>query len=141
VLQIGDTWGTIEESNGGPLVDSDNSPSLGEYLQQARKRAGLSQRHLAARTGMHHSYIARLENGEVRSRPKPGHLQRLADALSIDLADLLVFLGVRPTLPETRTYFRRAYGVNDDEASVIANLVEHYVEQLKKGERINEETD
>jgi len=89
---------------------------------------------------MHHSYIARLENGEVRRKPKPEHLQRLADALSIDLAELLAFLGIRPTLPETRTYFRRAYGVNDEEANVIANLVEHYIDKLRNGEPIDEET-
>ncbi len=121
-------------------MDSDSSPSLGEHLRHARERAGLSQRQLALDANMHHSYIARLENGEVRRKPKPEHLQRLADALSIDLAELLAFLGIRPTLPETRTYFRRAYGVNDEEANVIANLVEHYIDKLRNGEPIDEET-
>ena len=121
-------------------MNLDNSPSLGEYLRHARERAGLSQRQLAADANMHHPYIARLESGEVRSKPKPEHLQRLADALSIDLAELFAFLGVRPSLPETRTYFRRAYGVNDEEANVIASLVEHYIDKLRNGEPIDEKT-
>jgi hypothetical protein len=56
-------------------------------------------------------------------------LQRLADALKIDSGDLLAFLGVKPSVPEPRVYFRRAYGMSDSEAAeaeaIIANLRAH----------------
>ena len=103
--------------------------TLGAYIRVVREQAGLSQRQLASLAGFHHSMLARLESGEVAEQPKPENLQRLADALGIDSADLLAFLGVKPSVPEPRVYFRRAYGMSDSEAAeaeaIIANLRAH----------------
>ena len=41
--------------------------TLGEYLRAAREQAGLSQRQLASRVGIHNSYLARLENGATQT--------------------------------------------------------------------------
>jgi transcriptional regulator with XRE-family HTH domain len=108
--------------------------SLGEYLRQQRERAGLSQRRLAGMTAIHHSYLARLENGELLN-PQAEYLQRIANVLGVDVADFFAFLGVRPEVPEMRAYFRRKLGVNADEADVLAQLIEDYQAKQKKGEK------
>ena len=54
--------------------------SLGEYLQTTREQAGLSQRQAATKGGIHHLFLARLENGDVKS-PDPGLLQRYCEAI------------------------------------------------------------
>jgi transcriptional regulator with XRE-family HTH domain len=99
---------------------------LGGFIAERRMAAGLSQRQLAARTGgLHHSLLARIESGEVE-RPSVEHLQRIADALELDVSDLLAYLGAKPHLPEPRAYFRRKLGMNAHEADVLAQLVEDF---------------
>lgn len=61
---------------------------MGRSLLAHRERAGLSQRQLAERIGMSHSYISRLE-GDQHS-PSVDTLCRLAEALGVDAKDLLV---------------------------------------------------
>lgn len=114
------------------------SPSLGEYLQATREQAGLSQRQAATKADIHHSFLARLESGEVKS-PDPGLLQRLCEAINGDTEIALSYLGVKPTLLEPRVYFRRAYGVDADDAEILAQLVEEYQTKKRKG-GTNEET-
>jgi transcriptional regulator with XRE-family HTH domain len=113
--------------------------NLGDYIRQQREVLGISQRQLATRAKIHHSKIARLENGYTGGRPNPEHLQRIANALGVDVTKLLRYLGVtpRPELPSVRTYFRRKLGVNADQADVLAGLVadyqRNYQEPQKKG--------
>lgn len=118
----------MTQSRNTPAAESEPT-TLGAYIRAIRERAGLSQRQLASLAGFHHSMLARLESGEVAEQPKPENLQRLADALGIDSGDLLAFLGVKPSVPEPRVYFRRAYGMSDSEAAeaeaIIANLRVH----------------
>jgi transcriptional regulator with XRE-family HTH domain len=38
---------------------------IGDSIREARRRAGLSQRALAERCGIHQSVISRLENGQM----------------------------------------------------------------------------
>jgi transcriptional regulator with XRE-family HTH domain len=106
--------------------------TLGAYIRAARERAELSQRELASLAGFHHSMLARLESDKV-AEPKPDNLQRLADALKIDSAGLLAFVGVKLSVPEPKVFFRRAYGMNEDEAAeaerVIAELRTHMREK------------
>src|ERR1044071_3433554 len=82
--------------------------TLGEYLKSARERAGLSQRQLANRVGIHYSYLSRLESGENGS-PSAEVLQ--------DIADLLAFIGVKPAegLPELAPYLRAKYHLDDEQ--------------------------
>src|SRR5690348_15494273 len=97
--------------------------TLGEYLRTVREQAGISQRQLASRAGIHNSYLARLESGENDS-PAAEVLQRIADVLEISSADLLAFIGVKPPegLPELAPYLRAKYQL--DEAAV-RELAEH----------------
>jgi transcriptional regulator with XRE-family HTH domain len=111
--------------------------TLGTFIAARRARLGLSQRQLAAQAGIHHSLIARLESGEIVAGRSPEHMQAIADALEIDVSELLRFVGIKPTLPEPRVYFRRKYGVNAEEADILAQLIEDYrtkkTHNVKKG--------
>lgn len=90
--------------------------TLAEYLRAARERAGISQRQLAGRVGIHHSYVAQLEGGQWTS-PSADVLQRIADALEISAVDLFAFIGIRPPqgLPELAPYLRAKYHLSDQE--------------------------
>jgi transcriptional regulator with XRE-family HTH domain len=100
-------------------------PTLGECIAANRRLAGLSQRQLAAQAGLHYSVLSRVERGEYMQLT-PDILQRIADVLEIDSAELLRYVGVEPSLPEPRVYFRRKLGVNAATADVLARLVEDY---------------
>jgi transcriptional regulator with XRE-family HTH domain len=97
--------------------------TLGEYLRAAREQAGISQRQLASRVGIHNSYLARLESGENDS-PAAELLQRIADILEISSTDLMAFIGVKPPqgLPDFAPYLRAKYHL--DEAA-IREMAEH----------------
>lgn len=105
--------------------------TLGEYVRQARERAGLTQRQLAADAGVNYTRIARIENGDTGNRPTPEHLQKIADALGehADIAEMLEYLGVKSPAP--RAYFRRAYGLNDDEAKEAEQRLAEIIENLR----------
>lgn len=115
---------------------SEDTGSLGAYLRTARTRAGLSLRQLASRASMNYGYLARIENGE-RAKPAPDVLQRLADALAIDSAELFAFFGIKPaaTLPPPRIYFRDKFGVNEAEADILAGLIENYQTQKRRQQK------
>jgi len=100
-----------------------NPSALGEFLRTERERVGISKRQLAEAIGVDHAYIIKLENGE-RKNPSGEVLQGIADALKIDVAELLAFVGVRPSYPEPTVYFRKVYGMTDQEAREAAKLLE-----------------
>ncbi len=97
--------------------------TLAEYLRTAREQAGISQRQLASRVGIHHSYLARLESGET-ANPAAELLQKIADVLEINSADLFAFIGVKPPegLPELAPYLRAKYHLNE---AAVHELAEH----------------
>jgi transcriptional regulator with XRE-family HTH domain len=101
----------------------DTPATLGEYLRAARERAGISQRQLASRVGIHHSYLARLESGE-NDGPAAEVLQTIADVLEISSADFMAFIGVKPPegLPEFAPYLRAKYRLDD---AAIREMAEH----------------
>jgi transcriptional regulator with XRE-family HTH domain len=101
----------------------DGLPTLAEYLRTAREQAGISQRQLAGRVGIHHSYLARLESGET-ANPAAELLQKIADTLEISSADLFAFIGVKPQqgLPDLAPYLRAKYKLDE---SAIRELAEH----------------
>jgi transcriptional regulator with XRE-family HTH domain len=107
--------------------------TLGTFIAAKRVRMGLSQRQLAAQAGIHHSLIARMERGEIVAGRSPEHMQAIADALEVDVSELLRLVGIKPSLPEPRVYFRRKYGVNAKEADILAGLIEDYQAKQTKG--------
>src|SRR4051794_19742215 len=105
---------------------NENDPSaLAGRLRAIREEAGLSIRQLAARMGVHHGQIARIESGERNA--SPAYLQRFAELFGLDAAELLEYVGIKQsnTLPPLRDYFMRKLGVSGDEAEVLKNLVEY----------------
>lgn len=61
--------------------------ALGDALRQERRRQRLTQATLAARTGLHESYISFLEAG--RRNPTFGTLLAITDALGVSLPALI----------------------------------------------------
>ena len=103
-------------------MTADQKPSLGKRIRAAREEAGLSIRELAGMIGVDSGHLSRVEADERRA--KADLLQRIADALEIEAEELLAYIGVKPSLPEPRLYFRRAYGMTDEEAQEAVRLIE-----------------
>ena len=78
----------------GSLTDA----ALGAAIRDRRSRLGLHQETLAARAGIHHTVVSRIERGE---RPcRVAELAALAGALNIGAASLLAAaLRQDPQLP------------------------------------------
>jgi transcriptional regulator with XRE-family HTH domain len=110
------------------------SVTLGSFIAARREELGVSQRQLATRAGVDSSVVSRLEN-DLFEQPTAPLLQRIADALTIDVGELLGFIGVHPALPEPRVYFRRKLGMNADDADVLARLVEGFDSRQGKAGR------
>src|SRR4051794_5326501 len=85
---------------------------LGSLIKRERERAGMTVRQLADAAGLVPSTVSRLETGFIAT-PRPEHLQRLAQALGIDVEELYVTVGyLTPgALPELRPYLRAKYGL------------------------------
>jgi transcriptional regulator with XRE-family HTH domain len=98
---------------------------LGRLLKSERERAGVTVRQLADAAGMVASTVSRLETGFIAS-PKPDHLQRLAQALGIDVEELYAAAGyLEPgSLPKLRPYLRTKYGLTDQQASQIEGYMQ-----------------
>jgi transcriptional regulator with XRE-family HTH domain len=60
---------------------------FGEELQKSRKTAGLTQEELAARAGLHVTYISQLERN--RKSPTLDSLFRICKALGIKASSLI----------------------------------------------------
>lgn len=108
--------------------------TLGEYVQQKREAAGLSQRQLAQEAGVSFSNISRLESG-FHTTPTPGLLKSIADVLDIDLAELLAYLGIevsgaRGTLND---YLRRDYDLPDEGVVEAQRAIERIARKYQPG--------
>lgn len=108
-------------------MGTQNQHTLGQRLRQAREDAGLSIRRLALLAGVDNASVIRIEH-ETRTNPSAETVLKLADALNIDSSEWLPLIGIKAgaVLPTPRTYFRRKFGVNADEADVLARLVDDY---------------
>ena len=67
---------------------------LGATIQHHRQQQGLSQRTLAAHTGLSHTYISQIEQG--KRNPTILSLRSIADALHISLSLLIAPLDPFP---------------------------------------------
>lgn len=117
-----------------PKRPTSDDASVGDLIRAHREAAGYSMRQLAAMAGIHHSYLARLERGD-KEKPTYEVLQRLADALEIDAGELLSFIGVRPTLPAPRVYYRRAFRLTDEEAEEADRRMQEFITELRQERR------
>jgi HTH-type transcriptional regulator, competence development regulator len=70
--------------------------AFGPALRDRRRSAGLSQRELAARTGLDFSYISKVENGRLPP-PAADTIVALSRVLAISPEDLLALTGKIPS--------------------------------------------
>ena len=63
---------------------------LGERLKKIRLEKGMSQGDIAKKLGVHRSYISGIERG-IRN-PTVKNVEKLADALGVDVSELFKFL-------------------------------------------------
>lgn len=68
-------------------MSMDVQRSIGQALRQYRTGAGVSQLELAARSGVHSTYISNIERGQ--RNPGLHTLERLAEALAVPASELL----------------------------------------------------
>lgn len=73
--------GDIQTCEGYRVVDSPETPKLGEWLKRARKLAGLTQGEAAEGLGVSTATYAKIERGLPTPRTKltPEHIDRLAE--------------------------------------------------------------
>lgn len=67
----------------------------GTRLAELREAAGISQAELARRSGLHQSFISRLEAGRVENITRNTYL-KLAGALGMALTSIMVALETEP---------------------------------------------
>lgn len=73
----------------------------GTRIRAHRTRRGLSLRAVEARTGIHRSYLSRLETDQIK-RPDPERLRAVALALAVDIDDITQDGDDVPTKDTTR---------------------------------------
>jgi transcriptional regulator with XRE-family HTH domain len=97
--------------------------SLGQYLDDGRRRAGYSLRTLAAITGYPMSRINRLLKDEV-DRPSPATLVHLADALQLSTCRLFGLAG--HPYPDLDDVLRGEYRLPDEAIARIHDIINDY---------------
>lgn len=99
--------------------------TVGEYLNKARNQQQISIRRLAALTGISHSEINKIENGE-RTAPSALHLKSIADILGINQIDLFKVAGYIDndvyTVPENFAF--KYDGLSDDEVVQVQSYID-----------------
>jgi transcriptional regulator with XRE-family HTH domain len=102
-----------------------NLQQLSAILRRERARSGYTVRELAEKADLVPSTVSRLESGLV-AEPRPSHLQKLAQALGIDVEELYAEAGylVPGTLPELGAYLRVKYGLGKEDVTRIEGYVE-----------------
>ena len=68
------------------MAKNSTSLEVGKQIARTRRRLGLSQGAVSRRTGLHPSYLSRIENGRVQ--PTIGTTMRVAEAMRVTLDNL-----------------------------------------------------
>ena len=105
-----------------------------------RTKAGLTQRALANKVGVSHTYISKIENNKLEHPPSIATICKMAEAMGIDDAELLRASQKLPPFfdpivndPEGLKFFRRASGMisNPEGWREMQRILE---EKVEKGE-------
>ena len=99
--------------------------NIGERIRDYRKKAGLSQKELGKKLDVSQQHIAQYENG--KRMPKLDTLKKIANALEIDINDLLEN-DIFPFDPDLRETY-----VNFDNNARHHLLIHHYNEMGRIG--------
>lgn len=117
-----------------------NKKSLGQYLDAARRTAGLSIRQLGEASQVHKTVVGRLLLDQV-SEPKPRHLIQLAQVLEVRAGELFERAGLPAPAQDLtveallRTEYDLPPAAIKEAKAQIADIVARYNDkaQLKKG--------
>lgn len=109
-------------------MEETNGLKLGQYLEQARQRAGLSLRQLAAAAHIPMSTVNHLLKDEI-DRPAAEDLQQIARVLELDEVDIFAYIGVTPPkgLPGIAPYLRAKHGLRGDALSEAAREIQNII--------------
>lgn len=135
---------------------------LGRQLQNARKKAGLTQQELCQKAGLSYSTLAKIERGAIKA-PSIFTIQSIAAALHTTLGDLLGEIGPKSIeVAKKRSksgvrfiyfdingclvrFFHRAFTQLAQETGAPADIIEstfwHYNDEVCRGEMSVEEFD
>lgn len=133
---------------------------LGKSLQEARKKAGMTQQQLCQKAGLSYSTLAKIERGAIKS-PSVFTIQNIAAALGVTLGALIgETLPEKVKTPKKRSksgvrfvyfdingclvrFFHRAFARIAEEGGAQADVVEttfwHYNDEVCRGEMSIEE--
>ncbi len=97
--------------------------SFGDLLREERRKAGITQRELAAKAGLDFSYISKLENGRIPP-PAADTVIAICEILKIQAEKLLAASGKLPagvqsglgTSPGAQSFLQNANKMNLTEA-------------------------
>jgi transcriptional regulator with XRE-family HTH domain len=105
--------------------------ALGSLITKERTNREMTQRDLAAASGVGLSTVFHLEQGDFK-RPDPDKLQRIATALELDVEDFFTLAGYTPQdgLPSLGPYLRKKY--EDELSATNRKKLERYFEELRK---------
>jgi FMN phosphatase YigB (HAD superfamily)/DNA-binding Xre family transcriptional regulator len=106
---------------------------LGQVLQNARKKAGLTQQDLCHKAGLSYSTLAKIERGAIKA-PSIFTIQSVAGALDLSLGELL---GEQPQRTSDRQLKRSKSGVRFVYFDINGCLVRFYNQAFTK---LSEET-
>ena len=101
---------------------------LGEFLVQARRERGFTQRDLAARCGISAAEVSRVESG-FRQKPAPAVLRAMADALVVSYSRLMQLAGYIEETREEQDMMEQVF--RDEHTGEIVDVVRGVREMVK----------
>jgi transcriptional regulator with XRE-family HTH domain len=128
--------GEVHKRGTEAMVPGDPT-ELGRFIRARREALALSLRALEKRSGVDHTYIYALEQGEIQT-PSPEKLQRLARELEVEIEDLYSLAGyaIPEHLPEFSPYLRAKYDFLPSEA---VSQLETYFQLLREKYGVGED--
>lgn len=115
------------------MADEAPQTPIGRLLLRLRTEQGLSLYELANRTGINRSTLMRIEDGST-SQPTGQALNRLADALGVDVEDFYdaVWIDAEEPLPSPAVYFRNKYDLDDAQVAELQKAVQRITQRDNK---------
>lgn len=73
-------------------MDTDDQPTLGQYLRALREAKGLSLRQVEGQSGISNAFVSQMESGKVK-QPSPVMLYKLAELYGVPYESLMELAG------------------------------------------------